>query len=122
MEFARELDHECSDGTARRVDADTLLKLLAPFAPFVTEELWDRTGHEDSVHERGTWPVYDPELATPQRANIAITVDGKRRGEFEVDSGRPRPTSARWRSPIRAWWSSSADATRARSSPSSTAS
>ena len=73
--------------TARRVDADTLLKLLAPFAPFVTEELWDRTGHEDSVHERGTWPVYDPELATPQRANIAITVDGRRRGEFEVDAG-----------------------------------
>ena len=40
-----------------------------------------------SVHERGTWPVYDAELAAPQRANIAITVDGKRRGEFEVDAG-----------------------------------
>jgi len=72
---------------ARRVDAETLLKLLAPFAPFVTEELWDRTGHQDSVHERGTWPVYGAELAAPQRASIAITVNGKRRGEFEVDAG-----------------------------------
>jgi leucyl-tRNA synthetase len=90
MEFARDLDHECTDGTARRVDADTLLKLLAPFAPFVTEELWERTGHEDSVHARGTWPTYDAELAAPLRANIAITVNGKRRAEFEVDAGTPQ--------------------------------
>ena len=87
MEFARDLDHESATGTGRRVDADTLLKLLSPFAPFVTEELWERTGHEDSVHARGTWPAYDAELAVPLRASIAITVDGKRRGEFEVDAG-----------------------------------
>jgi leucyl-tRNA synthetase len=67
-----------------------LLKLLAPFAPFVTEELWERTGHEDSVHARGTWPTYDAELAAPLRANIAITVNGKRRAEFEVDAGTPQ--------------------------------
>jgi leucyl-tRNA synthetase len=87
MEFARDLDHESSAGTGRRIDADTLLKLLAPFAPFVTEELWERTGHDDSVHERGTWPAYDAELAAPQRASVAITVNGKRRGEIEVDAG-----------------------------------
>ena len=63
------------------------MKLLAPFAPFVTEELWERTGHESSVHERGTWPAYDAELAAPQRATVAITVNGKRRGELEVDAG-----------------------------------
>jgi leucyl-tRNA synthetase len=87
MEFARDLDHESSDGTGRRIDADTLLKLLAPFAPFVTEELWERTGHEESVHARGTWPSYDAELAAPQRASVAITVNGKRRGEIDVDAG-----------------------------------
>jgi leucyl-tRNA synthetase len=87
MEFARDLDHECSDGKARRVDAETLLKLLAPFAPFVTEELWERTGHEGSVHERGTWPAYDAELAAPQRATVAITVNGKRRAELDVGAG-----------------------------------
>jgi leucyl-tRNA synthetase len=92
MEFARDLDHECSQRTARRIDAETLLQLLAPFAPFVTEELWERTGHEGSVHERGTWPAYDAELAAPQRATVAITVNGKRRGELEVDAGTSEAT------------------------------
>ncbi|HEY6781746.1 MAG TPA: class I tRNA ligase family protein, partial [Candidatus Dormibacteraeota bacterium] len=89
MEFARDLDHEASAGTGRRIDAETLLKLLAPFAPFVTEELWERTGHDRSVHERGTWPAYDAALAAPQRASVAITVNGKRRAELEVDAGTP---------------------------------
>jgi leucyl-tRNA synthetase len=92
MEFARDLDHECSAGTARRIDAETLLKLLAPFAPFVTEELWERSGHDSSVHQRGTWPAYDAELAAPLRATVAITVNGKRRGELEVDAGTSEET------------------------------
>ena len=92
MEFARDLDHECSHRTARRIDAETLLHLLAPFAPFVTEELWERTGHEGSVHERGTWPAYDAELAARQRATVAITVNGKRRGELDVDAGTSEAT------------------------------
>ena len=65
------------------------MKLLAPFAPFVTEELWQRTGHDGSVHERGAWPAYDAVLAAPQRASVAVTVNGKRRGELEVDAGTP---------------------------------
>jgi leucyl-tRNA synthetase len=92
MEFARAVDHEATAGEGRRVDAETLLKLLAPFAPFVTEELWDRLGHETSVHERGTWPAYDAELAAPQRASIAVTVNGKRRADFEVDAGTSEET------------------------------
>jgi len=92
MEFARDLDHECSEGTARRIDAETLLHLLAPFAPFVTEELWGRTGHDGSIHDRGTWPAYDAELAAPQRATVAITVNGKLRGELDVDAGTSEAT------------------------------
>ncbi len=87
MEFARELDHEAAEGTARRVDAETLLRCLAPFAPFITEELWQRTGHEGSVHEPGAWPVHDEALAAPQRVSVAVTVNGKRRAELEVDAG-----------------------------------
>jgi len=89
MEFARDLDHEASAGDARRIDADTLLRCLAPFAPHITEELWERTGHEDSVHARGGWPQYDADLARPQRVTIAVTVNGKRRAEFETDAGTP---------------------------------
>ena len=87
MEFARDVDQEAAGGTARRIDAETLLKLLAPFAPFITEELWERTGHDGSVHDRGTWPAYDAELARPQRVTVAVSVNGKRRAEIEVDAG-----------------------------------
>ena len=85
--FAVELDQEAAAGAARSIDADTLLKLLAPFAPFISEELWERTGHDDSVHARGTWPAYDAELARPQRVTVAVTVNGKVRGQLEVDAG-----------------------------------
>ncbi|MGH7687191.1 MAG: leucine--tRNA ligase [Candidatus Dormibacteria bacterium] len=89
MEFARDVDHDAQRGEARTVDAETLLLLLAPFAPFIAEELWERTGHEGSVHERGGWPAYDPELARVRRVLVAITVNGKVRGQVEVDAGTP---------------------------------
>src|SRR5205807_9224989 len=91
MEFARDVDQEAAGGTARRIDGETLLKLLAPFAPFITEELWERTGHDDSVHTRGTWPAYDAELARPQRVTVAVTVNGKVRGQLEVEAGTAEP-------------------------------
>jgi leucyl-tRNA synthetase len=87
MEFARDVDREASDGVARRVDAETLLLLLAPFAPFITEELWARMGHDGSVHARGGWPAYDTELAALQRVTIAVQINGKVRAQFEVEAG-----------------------------------
>ena len=87
MEFARDVDQETQRGDGRRVDAETLLLLLAPFAPFITEELWQRMGHDGSVHETGGWPPYDPDLARVQRVTVAITVNGKVRDQLEVDAG-----------------------------------
>jgi leucyl-tRNA synthetase len=87
--FAHELDRESAAGHGRRVDAETLLKLLAPFAPFITEELWERTGHDESVHAPGTWPQHDESLAALQRVTIAVQVNGKVRGQLEVDAGTP---------------------------------
>ena len=89
MEFSRELDHEASAGRGRRVDAETLLLCLAPFAPHVTEELWQRTGHDGSVHARGGWPEHDPELAARAEVEIAVQVNGKLRGTLTVAAGTP---------------------------------
>ncbi|HEX6539759.1 MAG TPA: leucine--tRNA ligase [Candidatus Dormibacteraeota bacterium] len=89
MQFARDVDHEAQRGAGRRVDAETLLLLLAPFAPFISEELWERTGHEASVHTPGQWPAHDPELARARRVTVAITVNGKVRGQLETDAGTP---------------------------------
>ena len=86
MEFTNALLRECGDGGGRRVDAETLLQLLAPLAPHVTEELWERTGHAGSIHEGG-WPGFDPELATEAEQTIAIQVGGRLRATLTVAAG-----------------------------------
>ncbi len=87
MGFARELEHEADEGRGRRVDAETLLLCLAPFAPYITEELWQRTGHEGSVHARGGWPAHDPALAAREEVEVAVQVNGKLRGTLTVPAG-----------------------------------
>lgn len=66
-----------------------LVLLLAPFAPFIAEELWDELGGEFSVHQR-PWPEYDPELARAERITMVVQVNGKVRERIEVDSGISR--------------------------------
>ena len=86
MEYSRAVDRDGSD--ARKIDARTLLQLLAPFAPYVTEELWERIGGEGSIHD-SQWPDYDPELAAADTVTIAIQVNGKVRASFSVAAGTP---------------------------------
>jgi leucyl-tRNA synthetase len=88
MSFARELDREAAAGCARRADAVTLLKLLAPFAPHVTEELWERIGEPGSVHDAG-WPEHDPALAAATLVTVPVALNGKRRATLEVAAGTP---------------------------------
>jgi leucyl-tRNA synthetase len=87
MEFTRDLDREATESRARRVDAETLLLCLAPFAPHITEELWQRSGHEGSVHTRGGWPEHDRELAAALEATVAVQVNGKVRATMTVPAG-----------------------------------
>ncbi|MHB8719286.1 MAG: leucine--tRNA ligase [Candidatus Dormibacteria bacterium] len=89
MEFARDVDREARAGAGRRRDAETLLLLLAPFAPHITEELWQRTGHTTSVHARGGWPQHDPALATAEEVEVAVQVNGKLRATLRVPAGTP---------------------------------
>jgi leucyl-tRNA synthetase len=88
MEFTNALLKDSEAGHARRVDGDTLMRLLAPFAPHITEELWERTGHAGSVHDSG-WPEHDPELATDLQVNVAIQVSGRLRATITVPAGLP---------------------------------
>jgi leucyl-tRNA synthetase len=72
-------------GTAeeRRDAAQRLVLLLAPLAPFVTEELWRVLGHQGSVH-LAAWPGFDPELVRLERVTCVLQVDGKVRDRAEV--------------------------------------
>jgi leucyl-tRNA synthetase len=66
--------------------AENFLKLLAPFAPHIAEELWSRMGNEPSIVDGG-WPTYDASRAVPGSRRIIIQVNGKVRGECSVGDG-----------------------------------
>jgi leucyl-tRNA synthetase len=60
--------------------------LLAPFAPHLAEELWQKLGHKESLaHE--PWPQFDPAKLQAPTAEIVLQVNGKVRGRLEVAVG-----------------------------------
>jgi leucyl-tRNA synthetase len=58
-------------------------QILAPYAPFTAERLWQLTNGQGSVHTTA-WPAYDPNLEQEERVTIAIQVNGKLRDTIEV--------------------------------------
>jgi len=62
-----------------------LLKLLAPFAPHFTEEMWEKLGYEYSVFNQ-KWPVWDESALVRDSIELAIQVNGKVKGRIEVPS------------------------------------
>ncbi|MSR89064.1 MAG: leucine--tRNA ligase [Candidatus Margulisbacteria bacterium] len=74
-----------SHGTTQKAN-DILLLLLAPFAPFMTEEAWQLLGHVKSIHQTA-WPKYDPGLLVDDEVTIVAQVNGKLRGQFVVPKG-----------------------------------
>jgi leucyl-tRNA synthetase len=64
----------------------TLVLLLAPFAPFLAEELWKALGRSGPVF-RQPWPVWDQELAKEDAAEVVLQVNGKLRGRILVHFG-----------------------------------
>ncbi|MDQ3980089.1 MAG: class I tRNA ligase family protein, partial [Actinomycetota bacterium] len=86
MEFTNLLTKSGSDDEqASAFAVDTLLLLLAPMAPHVTAELWERRHPGEHVHEQA-WPVADPALAAVERATMVVQVNGKVRDKMEVDA------------------------------------
>jgi len=65
---------------------ETLIILLAPFAPHISEEMWRLSGHEDSVFSR-EWPTYDKSKTADDVIEIAIQINGRLRGSVTVAAG-----------------------------------
>jgi leucyl-tRNA synthetase len=61
----------------------TLLLLLAPTAPHLTEELWEMTGHAYSIHNQA-WPKWDAGLAKEDEITLVVQVNGKLRDRITV--------------------------------------
>jgi leucyl-tRNA synthetase len=68
---------------------EKLTLLLAPFAPFIAEELWEEQGRTGPVFQH-PWPVSNPDLAREDEAEVVIQVNGKVRGRISVPFGTPR--------------------------------
>ncbi len=72
-----------------RSDFEVLLRLLAPFAPHISEELWMRLGKRRSIHSE-PWPSFEPEKAEAETTTIVVQVNGKVRASFEAARGEAK--------------------------------
>lgn len=88
MEFLNQAEKEGWQLT--REELRIIVQLLAPFAPYLTEELWQQLGGEGSVH-LSSWPKPDPRFVIEDEVEIVIQVNGKLRGTVKV----PAPESKR---------------------------
>ena len=66
--------------------AQGLLLLLAPLAPHLAEEMWERLGQAYSIHQQ-PWPQWDAALAAAEEATLVVQVNGKLRDRITVDAG-----------------------------------
>lgn len=70
---------------AWRYAIESLLQLVAPFAPHMAEELWQQLGHEESIHT-SQWPSYDEDLLIEDMMIIVVQINGKLRAEVSIAS------------------------------------
>jgi len=71
------------DRTPHQDEVRPLVQLVAPYAPHVAEELWEKLGNSSSVMDGG-WPAFDAALAREEFIQLAVQVNGKLRGTISV--------------------------------------
>jgi leucyl-tRNA synthetase len=62
---------------------ESLVQLVAPYAPYIAEELWQQFGYNDTIH-RDHWPAYDETYLAASTMTMAVQVNGKVRAEITV--------------------------------------
>jgi leucyl-tRNA synthetase len=73
--------------TAEKGAVEPLVRLLAPFAPHVAEELWERMGHTESIFDTAEWPTYDPSKTEADTVEFVVQVNGKVRARMPMPRG-----------------------------------
>jgi leucyl-tRNA synthetase len=79
MEFINEFP----GGKMPRTAYEILIQLLNPFAPHLTEEMWEKLGHKDMLVFE-PWPKYDASKLVDSEMTIVVSVNGKRANDFVV--------------------------------------
>ena len=85
MEFVNELYKLKLEGFSNdwRFVLEDLLKMLVPFAPHISSELWQQLGNDDFIEKSG-WPKWNEELLKTDEIQIIVQVNGKLRGKIKV--------------------------------------
>jgi leucyl-tRNA synthetase len=81
-------------GTCPREIVEPLVVMLAPFAPHIAEELWDRLGHPPSIADVG-FPAADPALVRTDDIELPVQVDGRTRGTVHVPADADEDVAVR---------------------------
>ena len=87
MEFVNDLYKLKLEGFSNdwRFVLEDLLKMLVPFAPHISSELWQQLGNDDFIEKSG-WPKWSEELLKTDKIQIIVQVNGKLRGKIKVSA------------------------------------
>ncbi len=77
---------ELEAGTPQAEDIKAFLKLLAPFAPHIAEELWGVLGESASIH-KSAWPVWDAKFVEEDEFDLVIQINGKTKRVVKAPKG-----------------------------------
>jgi leucyl-tRNA synthetase len=69
------------------IEYETFIKILAPFAPHMTEEIWQTLNPSATSLHLEVWPEFEKEKAVAQKITIAVQINGKLRGTVEIEAG-----------------------------------
>ena len=94
MEYTNKLiDIAKKEGGIDKETLETVVTLLAPFAPHISEELWEQLGHKDSVFVNNPWPEYDEAEMKDDTIEIAVQVNGKMKGKVTIPADANQETA-----------------------------
>ena len=83
MEYNNKLIEMAKKGGVDKETLETLVVLLAPFAPHISEELWSQLGHDTSVFDN-RWPEYDEAAMVDDEKEVAVQINGKTKCVIKV--------------------------------------
>jgi leucyl-tRNA synthetase len=86
MEYTNLLSAAVKEGKASKEALQTLVQLIAPFAPHMAEEVWREIFAEETSVHISPWPTFDPEKTVDSQIVIPVQVNGKLRAQLTIDA------------------------------------
>jgi leucyl-tRNA synthetase len=82
----KDLDSSDNGKAIARESLETIVRLLSPIVPHVTEEIWRQLGHNELIVD-APWPVADENMMSRETIDLVIQVNGKKRSQISVNTG-----------------------------------